>query len=87
MATYNVGYDFNPNDVVYILDGTDIEKATCLQVTIKISSGSNNAIQTSIEYLSLLDCNKGTVVSTPDNTYATAEEAFAAYLIKIALPC
>lgn len=87
MAAYSIEYNFNPDDRAWVLDGNAVKVVTCLQVTIVIADDTDGNISNTINYLSLVDCDGGTIVSTDDNTFSTSIDAFAALSAKLALPC
>jgi len=86
MATYTTGYNFNPGDKVWILDGQSIKEGTCLQTDITLVNDSANNLVETIEYLVLLNCNQGTMLVLDDQAYpslinaVTALEAYMATL-------
>lgn len=78
MAAYSITYKFNPNDPMWILDNNSVKKATCLQINIKIIPSSITTFENEINYIALLDCNKGTIVVAESNAYTSLDEAIAA---------
>lgn len=78
MGPYSLTYNFNPNDLLWVLDGDSVKKATCIQVDIKIVPSTATSNTTLINYIVLLDCNAGTMTVSEQNAYASLEQAIAA---------
>lgn len=78
MTIYNAGYNFNPNDTVWVLDGQSIKEGICLQTSIVIVADANNNVQTNLTYLVLLNCNVGTIVISDEKAFHTLADAVTA---------
>lgn len=78
MGPYSLTYNFNPNDLLWVLDGDSVKKATCLQVDIKIVPTTTTTFTTIINYIVLLDCNAGTMTVSQQNAYSSLDQAIAA---------
>src|SRR6478736_1365056 len=86
MSNFDIGYNFQPNDEVWVIDPVNqsIHHGTCLQVDIKIVPDSAYNPDPEILYWVLLDNAVGGVKVTDDNIFATMEEALAALAADIA---
>lgn len=87
MSVYTVGYDFAPGDKLYVLDGASVKSGTCIQVSIDIAQDSTLESVDNVQYLTLLDCDMGTIFSFPTNTFATITAALNALTAKLAQSC
>ena len=74
---FNVNYDFQPGDTVFVvIDNTRVEEGTVLTVKFKIYEDDTPIIVTVITYSILLaDSGEGTVVLDSTDVFATLEEA------------
>jgi hypothetical protein len=78
MSTYSAGYNFNPNDTVWILDNQTIKEGVCVQTNIMVVNNSSGVLQTTVTYLVLLNCNAGTMTVADADAFPTLEDALTA---------
>jgi hypothetical protein len=75
---YSIPYSFNPNDVMWVLDGNTVKKGSCMQVEIKVNPAGSNSFVVVISYIVLLDCNGGTITISDSNAFQSLEDAILA---------
>jgi hypothetical protein len=89
MSTYSAGYNFNPNDTIWVLDNQTIKEGTCVQTNILIVNNSSGIPQTTVSYIVLLNCNEGTMTVADADAYPTLADALNAlqtYLSDLVCP-
>lgn len=77
MSIYNINYDFNVDDTIWVVDGYSIKKCSCVQISIKVYKDSTGSLVNDVEYLIMNLTTQKTFYVSSTNCFSTFSEASA----------